>query len=77
MDTLLTTHTPGGYGLTTKEKRSSGHVTWLRVGEPCDPTTVYYFILINHITSLYLNTRLLRWLIILISIFQKLKMTRR
>jgi hypothetical protein len=37
---VLTTRTPGGYGLTTKEKRSSGHVTWLRVGEPCDPTTV-------------------------------------
>jgi hypothetical protein len=37
---VLTTRTPGGYGLTIKEKRSSGHVTWLRVGEPCDPTTI-------------------------------------
>jgi hypothetical protein len=37
---VLTTRTPGGYGLTTKEKRSSGHVTWLRVGEPYDPTTI-------------------------------------
>jgi len=36
---VLTARTPGGYGLTITEKRSSGHVTWLRVGEPCDPTT--------------------------------------
>jgi hypothetical protein len=38
---VLTTCTPGGYGLTTKEKRSSGHVTWLCVGEPCDPTIIF------------------------------------
>jgi len=41
LDTLLTTRTPGGYGLTIKEQRSSGHVTQLRVGEPCDPTTLF------------------------------------
>jgi hypothetical protein len=40
---VLTTRTPGGYGLTTKEKCSSGHMTWLRVGKPCDPTTMFFF----------------------------------
>jgi hypothetical protein len=37
---VLTTRTPGGYGLTIKEKCSSGHVTRLCVGEPCDPTII-------------------------------------
>jgi hypothetical protein len=34
---VLTTYTPGGYRLTIKEKRSSGHVTWLYISELCDP----------------------------------------
>jgi hypothetical protein len=44
---VLTTYIPGGYRLTIKEKHSSSHMTWLCVGEPCDPTTVYFYIIYN------------------------------